>query len=155
MELNIYKTGEGQYLLLLAVVNALPVKVIIDSNFLFAPIHFNIDVYEGLSTLLDRKYEPVILSTNLEELEKMTDSNSTKLRRDAKLALKLAERCRILKVERSISESNDDVIVRVASKLRCPVATNDQALRKKLRNINVPVIYLRQKSRLEMDGAVY
>ncbi|RLI16819.1 nucleotide-binding protein, partial [Candidatus Bathyarchaeota archaeon] len=32
------------------------------------------------------------------------------------------------------------------------VFTNDRNLRKRLRNINVPVIYVRQKSRLEIDG---
>jgi len=132
----------------------LPIKVILDSNFLFLPLHFDIEIYEALSTLLNRRYEPIILSTNLEELEKLAKSSSLKISREAKLALKLAEKCKILRVKRKLNESNDDVIVRVAAEIRCPVATNDQALRKKLRNIKVPVIYLRQKSRLEMDGAI-
>jgi len=132
----------------------LPIKVILDSNFLFLPLHFDIEIYEALSTLLNRRYEPIILSTNLEELEKLAKSSSLKISKEAKLALKLAEKCKILRVKRKLNESNDDVIVRVAAEIRCPVATNDQALRKKLRNIKVPVIYLRQKSRLEMDGAI-
>jgi rRNA-processing protein FCF1 len=32
------------------------------------------------------------------------------------------------------------------------VFTNDRQLRNRLRDINVPVIYVRQKSRLEIDG---
>ncbi len=132
----------------------MPIKVILDSNFLFLPLHFDIEIYEALSTLLNRRYEPIILSTNLEELEKLAKSSSLKISKEAKLALKLAEKCKILRVKRKLNESNDDVIVRVAAEIRCPVATNDQALRKKLRNIKVPVIYLRQKSRLEMDGAI-
>jgi rRNA-processing protein FCF1 len=40
----------------------------------------------------------------------------------------------------------------VARKCDCPVFTNDRKLRQRLRNINVPVIYVRQKSRLEIDG---
>ena len=132
----------------------MPIKVILDSNFLFLPLHFDIEIYEALSTILNRRYEPIILSTNLEELEKLAKSSSLKISKEAKLALKLAEKCKILRVKRKLNESNDDVIVRVAAEIRCPVATNDQALRKKLRNIKVPVIYLRQKSRLEMDGAI-
>jgi rRNA-processing protein FCF1 len=48
--------------------------------------------------------------------------------------------------------SPDDAIVKVASEWRSPVFTNDRALRKRLRDINVPVIYVRQKSRLEIEG---
>ncbi|NIU39058.1 hypothetical protein GWN65_03535, partial [Candidatus Bathyarchaeota archaeon] len=36
----------------------------------------------------------------------------------------------------------------------CPVATNDRELRKRLRNLGVPVIFLRQRHRLELEGAV-
>ncbi len=76
------------------------------------------------------------------------------MRRHASLALKLAEKCEVVPVKQGYEETHDDVIVRVASEWRCPVATNDGALRKRLRNISVPVIYLRQMSRLEMEGSV-
>jgi rRNA-processing protein FCF1 len=32
------------------------------------------------------------------------------------------------------------------------VATNDIELKKRLRDINVPVVYLREKSKLEVEG---
>ncbi len=51
-------------------------------------------------------------------------------------------------------ESVDDVILRVASENKLPVATNDSELRKKLRERGIPVIYLREKSKLEVEGAV-
>lgn len=76
------------------------------------------------------------------------------MRRHASLALNLAKKCEVVPVEQGYEETHDDVIVRVASEWRCPVATNDGALRKRLRNISVPVIYLRQMSRLEMEGSV-
>ncbi|MCJ7698893.1 nucleotide-binding protein, partial [Candidatus Bathyarchaeota archaeon] len=50
------------------------------------------------------------------------------------------------------ADTVDDVIVKVASKGECAVFTNDRQLKKKLRDINVPVIYVRQKSRLGIDG---
>jgi rRNA-processing protein FCF1 len=48
----------------------------------------------------------------------------------------------------------DDVIAKVAKDWHSPVFTNDSALRRKLRDISVTVIYVRQKSRLELDGLI-
>ena len=56
-------------------------------------------------------------------------------------------------MKRLPGESNDDVIVKVAKEFRCPVATNDRILKRRLRNMGVAVIYVREKSRLEMEGA--
>lgn len=130
------------------------VKVILDSNFLFIPSQFRIDVFEGLMTLLNRKFEPILLSPTHKELQRIAERGPPKMRQHALLALRLAEKCRIVEVERGSNETPDDVITRVATEWRCPVATNDQALRKRLRDKNVPVIYLRQRSRLEMEGII-
>jgi len=85
----------------------------------------------------------------------MAEEGSSKMRQQVSVALKLVEKCRIVDIEKKSAETNDDVIVRVASEWKCPVATNDGVLRKRLRHINVPVIYLRQKSRLEMEGGMH
>lgn len=129
-------------------------KVILDSNFLFVPSKFKLDIFEGLTNLLGQRYTPILLSPTHRELLKIAEKGSPKMRRHASLALKLAEKCEVVPVEQGYEETHDDVIVRVASEWRCPVATNDGALRKRLRNISVPVIYLRQMSRLEMEGSV-
>ena len=76
------------------------------------------------------------------------------MRRQASLALKFAEKCRVVQVEKDLKETYDDVIVRVAAEWRCPVATNDRELRRRLRNFGIPVIFLRQKRRLELEGAI-
>jgi rRNA-processing protein FCF1 len=41
----------------------------------------------------------------------------------------------------------------VASQTKSYVATNDRALRRRLRAAGVPVIFLRQRSRLAVEGA--
>ena len=130
------------------------VKVILDSNFLFIPSQFQIDIFEGLMTLLNRKFEPILLSPTHKELQRIAERGSPKMRRRALLALRLAEKCRIVEVEQGFRETPDDVIARVAAEWRCSVATNDRALRKRLRDKNVPVVYLRQRSRLEMEGSI-
>jgi len=131
----------------------LTVKVILDTNFLFIPSQFQIDIFEELENLLNQKVQPIVLSSTYEELKKLVESAPPKIRRQASLALDLARRCEIVDVERLPNETNDDVIVRVAKVFGCPVATNDRTLKRRLRNMKVAVIYLRQKSRLDMEGA--
>ena len=130
-------------------------KVILDSNFLFIPSQFQVDIFEELSKLLNQRVDPIVLSPTHRELLKKARGGSPKIRKRASLALKLAEKCRLVEVEQGFDETPDDVIVRVATEWRCPVATNDRVLRRRLRDISVPVIYLRQKSRLEMEGEGY
>lgn len=125
-----------------------------DSSFLFIPTQFHVDIFEELASLLDRRYEPIVLSTTCEELRKIARSGPPKLRKQAAFALKLADKCQRITADLGEGESHDDVIVRMASKTAYCVATNDKALRNRLRNLNVPVIHLRQKSRLALDGAL-
>jgi rRNA-processing protein FCF1 len=130
-----------------------PAKVILDSSFLFTPTQFHIDIFEELATLLNRRFDPIILSPTWGELQGIAERGSMKLRRQAALALELADKCRMVEVAKDVGELHDDLVVRVAVETASYVATNDRALRKRLRSVNVPVIYLRQKSRLALDGA--
>ena len=129
-------------------------QVLLDSSFLFIPVNFKIDIFRELSRLLDGRFEPVVLSATLRELQKLSRSTSTKLRKQAGIALKLAGQCRVQEATEARHESHDDLIVRIAHKMGFCVATNDKALRKRLRNLQVPVIYLRQKTKLAAVGAL-
>jgi len=127
------------------------IKVILDSNALFVPIQLKIDIFQELKTLLNRNFELVLLKPIQQELERLAKEGSPQTRKKALYALKLAEKCRIVDAKEDAA-SPDDIILQTASRWSCPVFTNDSELREKLRNINVPVIYVRQKSRLEIDG---
>ncbi len=129
-------------------------KVILDSNAFFVPLQFKIDIFEELRTLLNVKLDPILLSPVKKELETLTQKSSPKMRKLSAYALKLTEKCRFFEVNDTIASSPDDAIIEMTRKWRCPVFTNDRELRKKLRNISVPVIYVRQKSHLEIDGRV-
>ena len=124
-------------------------RVLLDSNALFVPLQFRIDIFEELRKLLSVNAEPVVLSPIMKELRTLAREGSEKTRKEASFALSLTEKCRLIDYD---GESADDALVDAASEWRCPVFTNDIALRKRLRDINVPVIYVRQKSRLEIDG---
>ena len=130
-----------------------PLKVILDSNAFFVPLEFKMDIFEELKTLLGRNLEFILLSPVKRELETLAVGDEPKLRRQASFALRLAEKCRLVVVE-ARGEATDDAIVRVAESWRAPVFTNDRILKQRLRDISVPVIYLRQKSRLDIDGLI-
>lgn len=129
-------------------------KIILDANFLFIPSQFRLDIFEGISNLVNQRFEPILLSTTHEELKKMAEKRKPKLMKQAVIALKLAEKCRIVDVEKNLGETNDDAIIRVAAAWKCPVATNDRELRRKLRAQKITVIFLRGKSRLQLEGAL-
>ena len=132
-----------------------PLKVIIDSNALFVPLQFKVDVVSELERLLNRRFELIMLSPVKRELEILAGTGTSKTRGMAGYALKLTEKCIYVNVDDvSAGQTVDDVIIKIAAKWKVPVFTNDAELRKRLRDISVPVIYLRQKSRLEIDGLI-
>jgi hypothetical protein len=130
-------------------------KIILDSNALFVPLQFKIDIFEELKNLLKTNLEYILLSPVKKELQELAEKGQPQIRKNATYALELARKCKLVKVNEAYeSLAPDDVILRTAREWNCPVFTNDRQLRKKLRDINVPVIYVRQKSRLEIDGRV-
>jgi rRNA-processing protein FCF1 len=129
-------------------------KVIMDSNAFFVPLQFKIDIFEKLDHLLNRRFELVLISPVKWELEALAKNASPKMRRDASYALKLAEKCKYIDVDAPASELTDDAIVRIAKEWKAAVFTNDKQLKQRLRDISMPVIYVRQKSRLEIDGMI-
>ncbi len=135
--------------------NRKPVRVILDSNAMFVPFQLKIDIFEEIESLLNTKVEPIILSPIQRELEKLALKGSPKTRKEAEYALRMADKCKSIKLDEDyVTYSPDDAIFQVAKEQKYPVFTNDRELRKKLRNINVPVIYVRQKSHLQIDGRI-
>ena len=120
-------------------------KVILDSNFFFIPSQFTLDIFEEMKKIINRSFEPIVLSSTLKELKGIQQSASQKIKKQVTVALELASRCRRIDIEKDQKESYDDVILRVTQKKGWCVATNDRILRKKLREKNIPIIYLRQK----------
>ncbi len=131
-----------------------PVKVILDSNALFVPLQFKIDIFDALEQLLERNLQLILLSPVKRELEAIVRKGSPKMRKNALHALKLADKCSYFEVDAPNSALADDIIVKIAGEWKSPVFTNDGQLKKRLRDISVPVIYVRQKSRLEIDGMI-
>lgn len=141
----------------------MPVKVILDSNFLMIPYQFNIDVFREIEYLLQKKVDFIVPSLVKAELTNIS-ARGGEGASEASLALQLASRCRVVEVALEPHETVDDAILKAAHKLGALVATTDLELKRKLRETEgaatpggaqlraVPVIFLRDKSKLEIDG---
>ncbi len=131
-----------------------PQKVILDSNALFVPLQFKIDIFSEIPRIINRNVELILLSPVKHELDTLAQKSSLKARKNAAFALTISGKCTFVKVSEKPKEPTDDAILRIAQAWKAPVFTNDKLLKRKLRDISIPVIYVRAKSRLEIDGLI-
>ena len=129
----------------------MPIKVILDSNFLMIPFQFNLDVFQEIEFLLQKKVDFIVPSAVKSEPTGLSTRGGEGAA-EASLALQLASRCRVVEVTLETNETVDDAIVKASQKLGAVVATNDIELKNRLKLLKVPVVYLRDKSKLEVDG---
>ncbi|NLE05734.1 MAG: DNA-binding protein [Crenarchaeota archaeon] len=131
-----------------------PLKIIIDTNAFFVPLQCKIDIFNELDKIVTKTYVPILISPVKKELVTLIKQESTQKSKEATFALSLSEKCKFIKVVGKSKETTDDVILRIAKQWNAPVLTNDKLLKKRLRDISMPVIYVRAKSRLEIDGMI-
>jgi rRNA-processing protein FCF1 len=62
-----------------------PLKIIMDSKAIFAPLECKIDIFEELRCLLNCNFDCILLSPVKEELEMLSNKDSAQLRRQANL----------------------------------------------------------------------
>lgn len=125
--------------------------VILDANFLLLPFQFRIDIFSEIERLIG-KFEPIVLSTTLDELKKLSSLRSTKVGRLARSAIEMTKKCRIVNVDVKSGESYDDVLLRVAKENNYIVATNDRRLKRRLREAGIATIFLRERAYLQIEG---
>ncbi len=121
--------------------------VVLDTNFLLIPFQFKIDILRELDYLVDVNHHFVISSKTMGELAKIGNSIG-KDGMAARLAMKLVEANR-QKIE--IVQSDEYVdrwIEKYALATKAIVCTNDAALRKRLRELDVKVVAMKSKSKL-------
>ncbi len=135
----------------------MPVKVVLDTNFLLLAPIFHGDVFKELDNRIGRRTEKIVLKPVYHELNRLSTEGSLKTRKQADAVLHMIEggTLRVVDVDVKPSETVDDLIARIAASWKCFVATNDRVLRKRLVTSGVPVAYLRQGNRLEVRGGTY
>jgi hypothetical protein len=115
-----------------------------------------INIISELDRLVKREYELIALSGVLTELQGLLSKSKPKKRKKVEFALRFLQEqnIKILNEKLLPNETADEYILRIAKKTNFVVATNDAKLKKKLKDANNPVIYLRQKSYLALDGFI-
>lgn len=124
-------------------------KLIIDTNFLLIPGQFRVDIFTEIGRIMQEQYVLYIIDKSLKELNNIVITGKQKDRFAAKLALALAIQ-KNLKTLHSFGskKSVDDIIVSKADK-DTYVATQDKALRERLKEKGAKIIGLRQQKYLE------
>jgi len=130
------------------------VKVVVDTNFLLTMAQ-GVIAPSSLNDAINASYELVTTDAVVKELEAMSKGGDL-LAREAGFALKLLERLGV-QVLRVKAGSADKSILNLTKALaqegdRVVVATNDKNLRRSVRRLGVPTLYLREGSlKLEVD----
>jgi rRNA-processing protein FCF1 len=123
------------------------VLVILDTNFIAIPADFGVDIFSEAEIILERKVKFILLQSVVQEIE--AKGNQKKFR----ITKALFERCTIEKVNESLSKlSVDDQLLEYTIATKGVLATNDRELRRKARKRGVPVLFLRGKKRLVLEG---
>lgn len=115
-------------------------KVLLDTNVLLLPGAQKIDIFEELAALLG-SYEAIVPSFVKSELNGLAQGQG-KAAESAKIALGLLGRATVVQVEKSGTVDNS--IVQYAKANNLTVFTNDSALKKKLDEAEIQVIFFRK-----------
>lgn len=129
--------------------------IVLDTNFLFVPILYGIDIESQLEIILNTPYEIVVLSPTFDELQKkMKNTKKLKVKKMISFAVEFAKKFKTINLKSVEKVDFDNILLSFAekNKNRCIVATNDASLRKKLKAKNIPVIFVRARKKLALDG---
>ena len=129
--------------------NRMPLPIIIDTNFLLIPAQFGIDVFLEAERLLERRVKYLILKSVANEIRMKLDDKGFKI------AAELAKQCKLIEVDTSMKGlSVDEQLLEYTALVNGVLATNDRDLREKARTRGIPVIFLRGKKRIALDGTL-
>lgn len=124
--------------------------VILDSSAVLMIFEFSVDLEAELTRLLGR-HKIVIPKSVFDELRFLSQQQDGRRRQIAKAAMQFIKKFEIVNTK---IENADDAIFNLAKETDWVVVTNDKELRKRLRNVLLPVIFLRGKKTLMLEGSV-
>jgi rRNA-processing protein FCF1 len=128
-------------------------KVIFDSSMLIDLPELKIDLVTETERVLSTKFIPIVLTGTISEIrDVLKRASGGKRKKELTLVLQIAEKFNKLNYFPLDNEDMDEVVFRAAKKLKAVVACNDYELRKKLVKAGVPVLFVRGKSHMELDG---
>ena len=124
------------------------IKVILDTNFLLIPGNFKVDIFEEIDRICDFKYTLCVVDKTLDELEKIISEQKGKDKASAKMALDILKVKGVKVLKTDSGKLVDDILVDIAQEEQVAVATQDKALKLRLKEKGARIILLRQKKHL-------
>lgn len=121
--------------------------IILDTNFLFVPFEFKLDIIGNIENLVGSKYNLFIYEGTLSELENI-ERKGEKNKKFLPLIVTMFKRYRVRIIKSNQTYIDDQIMEN--SHLNYLIATNDKELRQKLWKVPTRVMYMRQKSYLEI-----
>jgi rRNA-processing protein FCF1 len=128
-----------------------PARIYLDTSFLMLSAKFHLDVLREAERLVQTKTHFFVPSIVVAELKQLAERSGAQ-GRDARVALELLRRCQISHAESGNAADADAALIQASQSPGAIVATADLPLRRKLRNAGRPVIFLREKAKLELEG---
>jgi rRNA-processing protein FCF1 len=111
------------------------------------PFEFSIDLERELLRLVG-SYKIIIPTPIVKELKILSEKGKGEKKIKAKVGLKLIEDFQTFPVE---EVDGDTSVILTAKKTKGIVVTNDKYLKKRLKKISIPVIFLRAKKKLILE----
>ena len=125
-------------------------NVVLDTNALLTPYQLGINIEKELNRLLGI-CRIIVPTSVIKEAEKLAMQEGS-VGRAAKLGLSIVRRKDYQIIETTYD--GDDGVIDVAVKTNAAVVTNDKELKKRAKELGLPVIYVREKSRLEIEESL-
>jgi len=125
--------------------------IILDTNFLVDCLNWKVDFFTELQRICDFKYQLAVIDKMIDELDTVIKEGKQTEKIGARLAKQLIAKGRISIIKTDKKGHTDALILKHATKDTI-VATQDQALKRKLKEKRIQVIVIRQKKYLELIG---
>jgi rRNA-processing protein FCF1 len=120
-------------------------QVLLDTNILFVPFRFRVDIFAGIEEMLSEPWEAVVSSRIIRELRRVAQRKGRHAI-EAKLALSMLEKKQVKIIASEMPV--DEWLFSYAKEHGAVVVTNDSELIKKLKKNGIKVLVLRAKARI-------
>ena len=125
-------------------------NIVIDTNFIVTAYKFKMDVFEELRAKLDFKYQLYIVDKTIDELEKLINKASLTDRIGAKIAIQLLKQKNVRILKTAKDRSVDELLLALDPRMFI-IATQDIALKRKLKEKKFRIITIRQKKQIALE----